>query len=71
MHPTVVHAMGLPGGKVLLTERTHNTLVMDMLRFHMIHHILPLLGRVIAFATLNSKFEQNDHNCNKNNCHYS
>ena len=52
MHPTVVHAMGLPGGKVLLTERTDNTLVMDMLRFHMIHHILPLLGGVITFATL-------------------
>jgi hypothetical protein len=43
VHPTVVHAIGLPCGKMLLTERTDNTLVVDMLRFHMIRHILPLL----------------------------
>ena len=52
VHPTVVHSMGLPGGKMLVTEWTDNTLVLDMLCFHMIRHILPLLGRVVTFCTL-------------------
>ena len=52
VHPTVVHSMRLPGGKMLVTEWTDNTLVLDMLCFHMIHHILPLLRCVVTFCTL-------------------
>ena len=52
VHPAVVHAMGLSCGKMLVTERTDNTLVLDMLCFHMIRHILSLLRRVVTFCTL-------------------
>ena len=52
MHPAVVHAMGLPCGKMLVTERTDNTLMLDMFCFHMIRHVLPLLRCVVTFCTL-------------------
>jgi len=43
MHTTMMHTMGLSGGKVFVTKGTTDTLVLDMFGLYMVDHVLPLL----------------------------